>query len=155
MAWALYQVSQHSIFLIHIPFVGNDFEDAVCMIRSSSFRIVREVCVLCTSPLSLHKGKVRNTAKDGFELTESSLFTLPLLLDLTMKTTTVSIIVSQNATCYDMRNACSETPIHEMLELQSMFHSHVVKLYQMQQKQGQKASSISNRRRRNWCPTWC
>lgn len=108
MAWALYHVSQHSIFLIHIPFVGNDFEDALCMIRSSSFRIVREVCVLCTSPLSLQKGKVRNTAKDGFELKESSLFTLPLLLDLTMKTTTVSIIVFQNATCYDMRNACSK-----------------------------------------------
>lgn len=57
--------------------------------------------------------KYVNTAREGFEIEASTPFTQtlpevqPLLLDLTTKTTTVSII-SKSASSYFMCNACSK-----------------------------------------------
>ena len=81
--------------------------------------IVYKLCILHRSFKNLRVKEITtqkknniNTAKEGFELKASSPSTetlpevQPLLLDLMMKTTTVSIIFFKNASCYYMCNSC-------------------------------------------------
>ena len=78
---------------------------------------VAELCVTCACSACQHfhlRPKEHDYTKEGFERKASSSFTetlpevQPLLLDLTAKTTTVSIASFKNASCCYMCNACSK-----------------------------------------------